>query len=881
MKGKIHPFHAVWIAALTALIIAPAVLAAPADERMMLGSGWSMRTGAEVKDAGETIGAPGYNAAGWLAVTAPSTVLAGLVANGVYPDPYTGMNFAQIPGSWPKPLDMSSHAQPPGSPFLKPWWFRTEFDLADPAGRRVWLHFNGICFRANVWLNGKKIADQKDMAGVFRYFEYDVTEVVKPGKNALAIQLFPPHKDDLAFSWVDWAPAPPDRNLGLWREVFLTMSGPVALRNPQVETGLDLPSLDHARLTVRVQAKNGANTAANATLSGRIGAIAFSQAITLGPGETREIEFTPAAFSQLNIQDPQLWWPYQLGKPVLHDLSLELTVNGQVSDRLQTRFGIRKVTTEMTPEGHLLFSVNGRRILIRGGAWTPDLMFRWDYDRMDAELRYVKDMNLNALRMEGKLETDRFYERCDEAGILVLAGWCCCHHWERWTAWNAEDYVVAEASERTQIMRLRNHPCMLGWLNGSDKSAPADVEKMYLKVSTDAHWPNAVISSANDEVAAYSGPSGVKMTGPYEYVPPVYWYEDTKHGGAYGFNTETSPGPAVPPVESLKKMLGPDHLWPPDDVWNYHAGRGYFGNLNIFTKALNARYGPAANVEDFALKSQATAYEVERGMFEAYGRNKYISTGVIQWMMNEPWPKTIWHLYDYYLCPGGGYFGTRKALEPVHIQYSYDDRSAVILNSTYESHPGLRATAKVYDLEMKERFSQTQTADVGPDAVVRLFNVPQPDGISSTYFVKLDLTDPAGKLMSTNFYWLSTRPDVLNYPASAWYYTPTSTDADYSALGKLPRIGLEAKVLYEARGELGAAVVTLKNTTPTLAFLTHLKITKGKGGPELLPIFWEDNYFPLLPGESRTVRGEYRSADLAGAAPSLTVEGWNVNSAEY
>src|ERR1700750_2348409 len=180
-------------------------------------------------------------------------------------------------------------------------------------------------------------------------------------------------------------------------------------------------------------------------------------------------------------------------------------------------------------------------------------------------------------------------------------------------------------------------------------------------------------------------------------------------------------------------MLPPDHLWPIDDVWNYHAGGGQFKTLNVFTKALNARYGEEKGIEDYALKSQLMAYEGQRAMFEGYARNKYGSTGVIQWMLNNAWPSLIWHLYDYYLLPGGGYFGTKHACEPVHVQYSYDDRSVVAVNNTGRSLSGVKLTAKVFDINLAEKFTQTTPLDLPADSNARALTLPTADGLTPTY----------------------------------------------------------------------------------------------------------------------------------------------------
>jgi exo-1,4-beta-D-glucosaminidase len=368
------------------------------------------------------------------------------------------------------------------------------------------------------------------------------------------------------------------------------------------------------------------------------------------------------------------------------------------------------------------------------------------------------------------------------------------------------------------------------------------------------------------------------MSGPYEYVAPNYWLLDKQNGGGYGFNTETSPGPAIPPIESLREFIPADKLWPMNEVWDYHAGGGQFKNVKVFTKALEGRYGPAKSLEDYVWKAQLMTYEAERAMFEAYGRNKYTSTGVVQWMLQNAWPSTIWHLYDYYLRPAGGYFGAKKACEMLHIQYSYDDSSIVVVNSYYQEFKGLKATAKVYALDLSEKYSKTQSLDAPPDSSSKVFVVPEVPGLSATYFVRLTLTDSEGKLVSSNFYWLSTKPDESDWAASKWYVTPIKSYADLTGLQTLPKVNVKLSSHPEQKNGGDATVVTVENPTSHLAFFVHLRITKGQEGEEILPILWEDNYFSLLPGEKREVTATYAHEELGGAAPVVHVEGWNVAS---
>jgi exo-1,4-beta-D-glucosaminidase len=571
---------------------------------------------------------------------------------------------------------------------------------------------------------------------------------------------------------------------------------------------------------------------------------------------------------------------------------LSLEVGGQVSDSTHIDFGIREVTSKLDEKNHRLFQINGKNILIRGAGYSFDLMLRSSPERQRAELNYVRDLNLNAVRLEGKIENDHFFDLADQMGILVLPGWCCCDQWENWPAWDKENERVAGDSLRDQLRRLERHPSVVAWLYGSDFAPPPRIENLYLQIMKEVDWPNPSISSAGARNTTV-GPSGVKMTGPYEYVAPIFWYIDTRHGGAFGFNTETSPGPAIPPVESLRRMLPADHLWPIDSVWEYHAG-GMSHTLDVFTNALDKRYGESKSVEEFSAKSQVQAYEAHRAMMEAYGRNKYTSTGIIQWMLNNAWPSMIWHMYDWYLRPGGSYFGVKHACEPLHAQYSYDDRSIVVVNSYYHGFQNLKLTAKVYNLDMTEKFSKGVDLSVDADSSTKVFTLPQISDLSTTYFVNLTL-ESSGQVQSRNFYWLSTRAETLDwgreeedtsgqYDISTW--TPTKDFADYTALNTLPRITLEATAQSMKQGDQSSTTVTVHNPSSTLAFAVRLKVDRsgnnrvsreGKEDTEILPVLWEDNYFALLPGESRQVKATYAADPKSNASPMVEIEGWNVN----
>ncbi len=855
-----------------------------AAEQITLRDGWTVQSSAMVGLGGDKVSLPGIDTSGWYNTSAPKTVFAVLVENGVFKDPYFGMNLRSVPGvDYPIGGQFANLEMPVNSPYAVPWWYRKEFEVPKQfKGHTVWMAFRGINYRGEIWINGKKLAGLDQVVGAFRRYEFDVTDFIREGvKNVVAIAISAPKAGELGITFVDWNPTPPDKDMGLWQEVVLSESGPVTVRHAFVTSNLDLPGAEKARLTIRGQLTNSSASPMKGILKGKItGAgkpLEFSQTFELSAKESRDFTLAPEAIAALKIEKPHLWWPFQMGEPYLHNLTLEVHLEkGGVSDTQSQAFGIVQTESELTAEGHRLFKVNGKPVLIRGAGWTPDMMLRVDESRRAAEFRYVKEMGMNTIRLEGKLEDESFLERADRDGILIMAGWCCCDAWEKWNKWGDENRHVSVDSLRDQLLRLRKHPSMLVWLNGSDNPPPAEREQAYLDVEKSTNWPRPVLSSATAKRAEVSGESGVKMSGPYEYVPPNYWLVDTKNGGAYGFNTETSPGPAVPPIEELQSMFPADKLWPISEYWDFHAGGGVFKNIKIYTRALESRYGNAKDAADFAWKSQASAYEGERAMFEAYSRNKYKSTGVIQWMLNNSWPGVIWHLYDYSLRPAGGYFGTKKALEPVHVQFSYDDRGVAVVNNTQHAEKRLSLVAKLYSLDAKELFSKDSTTDLDADGVARLFTIPEPPATHTAYFLILQLNRASGEVLSRNFYWLSTKPDVLDFAKTEWYYTPLTSTADFAALQNLPKSNVKGSMRTKENGEDVSAQVIVENTGTTVALLTRLRLLKAKDGPEILPVFWDDNYMSLLPGEKREVGVHVRKSDLGNAKPVLAIDGYNV-----
>ncbi|MDJ0762778.1 MAG: glycosyl hydrolase family 2 [Myxococcota bacterium] len=804
----------------------------------------------------------------WYKTNLPNTVLGTLVDNGLYADPFYGSNILDIPEQGPKAQNFSNYPMPEGSPFRDPWWFRKSFRYDNSIAAHTSLQFDGINYRANIWLNGKNISCAKDIAGAYRVFEIDITNaLISDGENILAIEVFPPEAGDIAITWVDWNPSPPDKNMGLWRDVWLRSSGPITIRAPHVTTKLD--SLDRARLTLACDVVNTSQRDQSTCISVSIDGKKIEREIQLVAGEKTRWE------EEIVFSSPKLWWPWTMGEARLYRACFEAQHVSGLSDAAAFDFGIREVSCDLTSDGHALFAINGEPILVRGAGWATDLFLRRYPQRDLAQLEYVKEMNLNTIRFEGMLERASFLEWCDREGVLVISGWSCCDAWEKWDEWSAENLQIAKESLRSQIRRTRRHPSLISWWYGSDFSPPGEVEQHYLDVLREEHWPNACHSSAADKPSELTGKSGLKMEGPYDYVPPSYWLEDTTNGGAFGFATEICPGPAIPPVESLKKMLPPECLWPIDDTWNLHAGGQEFHNITLFEKALRNRYGECESVDEFAQYSQLMAYEGQRAMFEAYGRNKFKSTGVIQWMLNNAWPSLIWHLFDHYLRPAGGYFATKKANEPLHIMYDSHQHSVVVINDFRRGFNGLRAEIRVLDSEGQSLVNSSVEIDIGSNSTLDVLKIPNLDSAIPVLFVDLRLFKSESVVVSHNFYWIPTKRDVLDHSNASWINTPIKQYADLRSIRKLPLVSLETETCLTLRGSAIFLDVTLRNRSNYLAFFTELRLA-DHNKQDILPIIWSDNYVSILPKESchLTAQANYDSVD---GQLCLSVKGINVS----
>lgn len=854
-----------------------------------LENNWKMQSSDNIRVSGKEISSLNVHINNWNAVKVPTTVVNGLLQSGKIEDPYYNMNLKKMNG-YKVELDgqnFESHYKPSDSPYRSSWWFRTEFELSTNEQDNLyqyWIFLKGIHYRSNIWLNGKRIAGSDHVIGSYRRFLLNITNFLKFNEtNVIALEVFSSEPDELGISFVDWSPLPPDDDMGIWQPIYLCESGSVIIKNPYVKSQIS-SDLEEARISIDFTVENTSDRHEFVTIQGKIESLKLSKTIEIAPYEKRVISLTSESFKQLTIINPRIWWPYQLGSPELYELNLKLIISSNeekkliLSDERNIKFGIREINSRINEFGSRLYQINGQDILVRGAGWTCDLMLRHNIEDDRNHIALLKNLNFNTVRLEGKLASDEFWDLCDSEGILVMAGWCCCSHWEKWDEWKAGDIDIALESTKSQLFRLRNHPSFMCWLYGSDFPPIKSVEAKYLEVLNELVPNLPLLSSASHNPSYLTGDSGVKMTGPYTYVPPIYWYDKNQIGGAENFNTETSPDVCIPPLESIKKMIPQAELRLDSDAWKFHAGLSAFKDTSLIERSVINRYGPFDDLPEFVKLSQILGYEAWRAMFEAYARNFPKGTGVIGWMLNSPWPSLIWQLYDYYFNANGAYYGSKIACEPIHIQYSYDDHSIWVINYTNKEKTSLTASIEIFDINSKLIGSQLiQNLSISKYDQISIYNLNDLidlKDLPENYFLNLTLrklSDP--ECESKNFYWLAKKQDILA-DEHEWPFTPTIEAADLSSVRNLPKTNLLKEISIEKAENNYYITVELNNPTDVIAFFIWAKIKDSSSKSYISPVYWNRNCISIVPKEKYILKAQVDVSYFSGD-PEIEIIGFN------
>ena len=754
--------------------------------------------------------------------------------------------------------------------FDTPWVYKTDFKLDKVEGQHYDLVFNGLNYYADITLNGTCIASSDTTYGVFIKRVYDVTNLLQEN-NELEVKVRRAVSRDLNIGFVDWNPRPLDESMGITQTVTLCASAEVAINDVYVIPSLDTEDFSDADLEVRVTLKNNeAQPVSGNVVLALQDCGTCSVPVELAAGEETIVTITPEQAVNLHVENPRVWWSWDLGNPELYDMNVTFEADGKTSDAMNVTFGIREIKSYLNEYGYRQFTLNGKDILLKGAGWTDDIFLRDTPEDLERQVEYVKHMNMNLIRFEniwGK--DDTIYDLCDKHGVLALVGWSCQWEWEIYCGipeihhvgciYEPKEIDLAERYFEDQVIRLHNHASVIAWMTGSDCVPIYELEKRYMDIYNKYEY-RPYISSAKSLKSEIAGWSGSKMAGPYEYVGPDYWYLDTRHGGAFGFNTETGIGANTPQLESLQKMIPEDKLWPLTEYWDIHCTTSStaMNNMKEITRAINGLYGEADDLVDYVRKAHAADYDATRAMFEAFRVNTPVSTGIVQWMLNSAWPSIYWQLYDYYGVPCAAYYGTKKACEPIQLIYNYKDHAVYAVNEGKEAKDVV-ATVKVYDDESKLLSEETSTVASAYRKSVKVFDLAKFQG--AAHFIALELADVDGNCITDNFYCIGAKPNVYNWKDFTWYQTPITEFTDLKFAFAQP----EAEVEMTVKESNGTYTVTLVNKSDVISYMNILK-AKDAAGNLVVPAYWSDNFFSLLPGQTKTVTCE---ADVKGVKVEL------------
>ena len=822
--------------------------AARADGRLDLAAGaWRLQRDSLVKADGAALSKPGFQDADWVVATVPATVLSSYWNVGALPDPNYGDNQFMISDSF----------------FYADFWYRTEFTAPRiSSGQKVWINFDGINWKADVFLNGEKLGR---IEGGFMRGQFDATGRIRPGgRNALAVRV---EKNatpgsikqktletaglnggalgadnptyHASIGW-DWIPTVRGRNVGIWNDVYLTTSGPVTIENPLVRTTLPLPDTSRADVRVEVSLNNHESKPVSGTLRGRLGDVAFEQPVTLEAASVKIVVLDPSTHPALRLNNPKLWWPAGYGDPNLYKVELKFAAAGKISDAKSFQTGVRQFT--YSEEGGVLrIWINGRRFVGRGGNWGfPETNLRYRRREYDIAVRYHRDMNFTMIRnWVGQTGDDEFYEACDKYGIVVWQDFWLANPVD---GPNPDDNDLFQRNVKDTVLRIRNHPSMGLYCGRNEGNPPKPIDDGIRQTLADLQPDVHYISNSAFGVVSGGGPYGAQ--------PPRYYFQNR---ATPKLHSELGM-PNIVTIDSLRLMMPESALWPPGLDWGLHDfNLNSAQRLSGFRALMDKSYGDADNAADWLTLAQFINYDGYRAIFEAQSKNRM---GILLWMSHPCWPSFVWQTYDYYFDPTAGYFGSKKGSEPLHIQWNSATDNIEVVNYNSGNAPGLAARVELLNMDGSVKWEKTTSVDSTEDSVLTPIKMEYPDGLTPVHFIRLKLAR-GGQILSENFYWRGTE------------------EGNYRALRTLPKVKLDAVTRVERQGSRWALITELHNASNQPALMVRLKAVRTTSGDRILPALYSDNYVALMPGEQRTIRTELKNADTRGEKPRIVVEGFN------
>ena len=794
---------------------------------------WRLQRASQVRASGDTVSGMGFDTDGWIPATVPGTVATSYYNAGAIADIRYDKDQLQISESF----------------FNGDFWYRDTFSLPESfAGRRVILDFNGINWKADIYLNGRYVGN---IDGAFMRGRFDVTDIMA-AENCLAVLIrrnahpgivkeqtavtadinggilgadnptFHP-----SIGW-DWIPTVRGRNIGIWDNVYLRAEGDVSIDDGFVTTRL--ADGGAAFISPGVVLKNLTDRPVDGTLKVTVGTLAMEMPAGLGPKEEREV-----VLPETLMQDARLWWPTGYGEQNMYDVTAEFVVNGERCGRLAFRTGLREMTYDTT-DGILDIYVNGRRLIGNGGNWGfPEINLNYRSREYDAAVAYHADMNFTMIRnWVGQTGDEEFFEACDRHGVMIWQDFWLANPWD---GPDPDDNDMFLANAQDFVRRIRRHPSIALYCGRNEGNPPAVLDEGLRTLVAGLH-PGMFYMP-------HSAEGFVSGNGPYRALPVEAYFQAER--GKDRIHSERGM-PNVMTADSFRRMLREENRWPQNPVWGMHDYTlENAQSAETFNEMVEQRFGRAASLEQFSRWAQLVNYDGYRAMYESRSWNR---KGLLIWMSHSCWPSLVWQTYDYYLCPTAAYFGAKKGSAPIRIQWNPVLGCVEVVNDNYGDVQDALADMSVVTYDGRTVFSRTDSISVADDSTLPLAPMDVDSAaMGNVHYLKLKLTR-AGKTLADNFY-------------------IHSEDGDLQILKTLPKASVAMETSMKSEGDEWMIEATLRNDGEGPALMLQLDLRSG--GEQVLPVLYEDNWFSLLPGEEKNVTIRCKTADIRGRELELSV----------
>lgn len=835
----------------------------------------------------------GYDRSDWMTLSVPGSVQAGLIDNGTLADPFWNTNTYD---------ELTLYGEPQSVPWnlrktrieQSEWWFAKSFTVPrDLPGDALSLCFDGLDYAASVYLNGRSLGHH---SGMFGGPDLDVTGLLRvDGPNELVVRLFPPPPN-----WYGILKGNPGWgwhyghliSVGIWQSVRIEARPTVAQAHPFAWTR-EL-SADSATVAIQFDIESRSvdtrQITAILTTTDTVGAVIHHAVDVDAPYGTSRWT------TNITVGEPHLWWPLGYGEQPLYSLSITVqdAHSGEaLAPASTTRFGIR--TVDMVPatgaaagDYRWQFVVNGVPLFIKGTNWCwTNPLLRPDQSPT-ALLELAADANIQMLRAWGGgiIESEEFYDRCDELGILVYQ--------EFPFSWGPPDSpgtdlgVVDDQVSRV-VKSLRNHPSLVMWGGGNENGEPYGADEGLFLVGRRCrqydptrpyHRSDPWGGSAHNYEVYHNGQP---IDSGYLSMESVFYAE-------FGL-------PSMPHRASVERFLPAESLdhWPPtvDDL-GIIAHLNQFTLLDLVKEMRYCHYGPVTTWDQYIEYSQfaqgdALRYAAER---QRAGAGDGSKTGFWFYKLTELFPGHSWGILDYHGVPKDSYFRARQVCRARAVFATYDhfnwedgdtfQAQVYAANDTPDRSDDATVTVELFDysLQLIERRSfPVAGLDANETVLLGSFSTVVTAGREPAL---LAVRDSAGDGDHDSWYWFNFLPktsrmhEIEALPLSAGALPETAYAEALHAycvdgpapLRELPRTTLEVSASTDTRTGIGTLIIA--NTGDLPAF--NIAISSESGASH-----WSDNNFCLSARSTRQIA--FRDPSAGEAALSITA--WNADTVRH